>query len=165
MGPDILGRLIEQHGAALVLYARQWCASPEDVVQDAFIKLSREQSVPANVPGWLFRVVRNAAQSAFRSARRRQEHEKSAARRRPLWFVPDDGLRLDAEEATNALAALPPEHREVIVAHLWGGLTFEEIADLMSCSSSSAHRWYVAGLSALRERLHLSCPSSPQTDR
>ena len=39
-----------------------------------------------------------------------------------------------------------------IVAHLWGALTFEQIAELAGCSSSTAHRRYLAGLSALRER-------------
>ena len=45
---------------------------------------------------------------------------------------------------------LPLEEREVMIAHLWGGLTFEEIADVMSTSSSSAHRLYSKGLTALR---------------
>src|SRR5438094_2173188 len=39
MGPEVLGRLIDEYAAALVLYARQWCGTPEDVVQDAFLKL------------------------------------------------------------------------------------------------------------------------------
>ena len=46
MGPDALGRLIDEHAPALILYARQWCAAPEDVVQEAFIKLCREQPPP-----------------------------------------------------------------------------------------------------------------------
>ena len=35
---------------------------------------------------------------------------------------------IDAGEATRLLAELPLELREVIVARLWGGLTFEEVA-------------------------------------
>jgi DNA-directed RNA polymerase specialized sigma24 family protein len=58
---------------------------------------------------------------------------------------------------------LPIEQREVIVARLWGGLTFEQIAELASVSSSSVHRWYVAGLASLRERLDASCPTKPST--
>src|SRR5437773_1965365 len=46
-----------------------------------------------------------------------------------------------------------------VVAHLWGGLTFEEVAQLAGCSSSTAHRWYLAGLAALRERLGVACPN------
>src|SRR5437762_2272004 len=153
MGPDVLGRLIDQHAPALILYARQWCAAPEDAVQEAFIKLSRERPPPANVLPWLYRVVRNGALSAARAARRRARHETVAAERQPAWFVPSDSSPLDAAQATRALERLPAEQREVIVAHLWGGLSFEQVAALVGCSPSTAHRWYAAGLSALRERL------------
>ena len=39
VGPALLGELLDRHGAALVLFARQFCASPEDVVQEAFVQL------------------------------------------------------------------------------------------------------------------------------
>jgi RNA polymerase sigma-70 factor (ECF subfamily) len=156
MRPEALGWLIDRHAAALVLYARQWCAAPEDVVQEAFIKLCREHPEPDNVAAWLHRVVRNGALSAARAARRRLRHEATAAARQPAWFEPAETL--DAATVTQALQGLPPEQREVIVAHLWGGLTFEQVAELMSCSTSSAHRWYSAGLAALRERLNVPCP-------
>jgi RNA polymerase sigma-70 factor (ECF subfamily) len=165
MGPDSLGRLIDQHAPALVLYARQWCAAPEDVVQEAFIKLSRANPPPANVVSWLYRVVRNGALSAQRAQQRRRRHEAHAAGRQPPWFVTGDDQALDAEIAAAALEGLPAEQREVIVAHLWGGLTFEEIGPLMGASSSSAHRWYAAGIASLRERLHVPCPPCRPTPR
>ena len=42
MDPDLLGYLIDRYLPALVLYARQWCHAPEDVVQEAMIKLAEE---------------------------------------------------------------------------------------------------------------------------
>lgn len=42
IGPEILTRLLDEHGAALVLYAQQWCDTPEDVVQEAFLALVRQ---------------------------------------------------------------------------------------------------------------------------
>jgi RNA polymerase sigma-70 factor (ECF subfamily) len=162
MGPELLGRLVERHAAALVLYARQWCAAAEDVVQEAFLKLVAQRPPPDNPVPWLYRVVRNGALSAARTQRRRQRHESAAAARAPAWFVADtDGS--DVEAATAALQALPLDEREVIVAHLWGGLTFEQIAGLAGCSSSTAHRRYVAGLAALRERLQMPCPNRRTT--
>ena len=158
MGPDLLGRLVDDHAAALVLYARQWCAAPEDVVQEAFLKLIVQKPPPAEPVPWLFTVVRNAAISVARSARRRQRHETEAASRVPAWFVPTEGAGLDAAAATAALQGLSEERREIIVAHLWGGLTFEQIAEVTGCSSSTAHRSYIAGLRALRERLRVPCP-------
>jgi RNA polymerase sigma-70 factor (ECF subfamily) len=158
MGPELLGRLVDEHAAALVLYARQWCAMPEDVVQEAFLKLVRQRNPPERPVAWLFRVVRNAALSAARAHKRRRHHETVAAARAPAWFMPvAEGL--DADEAARALQALPLDQRETIVAHLWGGLTFAEIAELTGTSSSGAHRHYAAGLAALRERLGITCPN------
>src|SRR5262245_54791211 len=127
MGPERLGRLVDQHARALALYARQWCASPEDVVQEAFVRLAAQVQPPDNLAAWLYRVVRNAAISAGRSERRRRRHESAAAAKRTAWFVPAENTMLDADTATAALQGLPPEQRETIVAHLWGGLTFEQV--------------------------------------
>jgi RNA polymerase sigma-70 factor (ECF subfamily) len=41
-------------------------------------------------------------------------------------------------------------------------LTFEQIGELTGVSSSTAHRRYLAGLSALRERLRVPCPKDPK---
>jgi RNA polymerase sigma-70 factor (ECF subfamily) len=164
MDPELLRRLLDQHSAALELYARQWCDMPEDAVQEAFLKLARQRALPSNLAAWLFRVVRNAAISAGRAARRRRRHEAGAAGAASTWFEPaaaaDQAGLLDPELATTALCGLPLEQREVIVAHLWGGLTFEQVAELAGCSSSTAHRLYAAGLSTLRERLGVSCRKS-----
>jgi RNA polymerase sigma factor (sigma-70 family) len=161
MGPEQLGRLVDEHAAALVLYARQWCAAPEDVVQEAFLKLFVQKRLPDCPLSWLYRVVRNAAISMARREHRRQRHETIAAARSPAWFTPAEPPGLDGEAAAAAMRMLPMEQREVIIAHLWGGLTFEQIAEVMNASSSSTHRWYLAGLSALRERLGIPCPEKP----
>jgi RNA polymerase sigma-70 factor (ECF subfamily) len=161
MDPEHLGQLLDDHAAALVLYARQWCAMPEDIVQEAFLQLVRQKPVPDCPLPWLYRVVRNQAISAARQARRRQRHEAAAAARAPAWFAPTEGAGLDAAAAATALASLPEGQREVVVAHLWGGLTFEQIAELIGTSSSTAHRYYAAGLACLRERLRVSCPEKP----
>ena len=130
VGPELLARLLDEQGAALTLYARQWCGAPEDVVQEAFVRLAYERPVPGNIVGWLYRVVRNGAISAARSSARRARHESAAARREESWFVPSRSARIDAEDASAALQSLPLDQRETIVARLWGGLSFEEIADL-----------------------------------
>jgi RNA polymerase sigma-70 factor (ECF subfamily) len=49
VGPEILGRLCDEHDAALVLYARQWCKAAEDVVQQAFLDLAGERTAPDRV--------------------------------------------------------------------------------------------------------------------
>src|SRR5438067_1496150 len=152
-----LAELIDAHAAALALFARQWCEAPEDVVQEAFCKLAAQSAWPRDPLAWLYRVVRNAAIDAGKSDRRRQRREASVARPVP-WFddVAVDGL--DADSAVAALQNLPPEQREVIVARLWSSLTLEEIAAVVGCSASSAHRRFEAGIATLRERLGVPCP-------
>jgi RNA polymerase sigma-70 factor (ECF subfamily) len=162
MQPEVLGQLFDEHVPALVLYARQWCAAPEDVVQEAFIKLAAQRPPPGKPVPWLYRVVRNAALNAALAARRRRRHEAAAAEVRP-WFAVPDRAALDVEAATAALQALPLELREVIVAYLWGGLTFEQIGELTGTSASTAYRGYAAGLSALRDRLGVLCPNRSET--
>jgi RNA polymerase sigma-70 factor (ECF subfamily) len=158
MSPSDLARLIDAHAAPLVLYARQWCDAPEDVVQEAFVKLIRQRRPAEDVVGWLYRVVRNGALDAAKMARRRQRRE-SAAARLVRWFVEPEVDGLDAETAVAALERLAPERREVIVAHHWGGLSFERIALVAGCSASTAFRRYTAGVEDLRKHLGVICPN------
>jgi RNA polymerase sigma-70 factor (ECF subfamily) len=159
MDPTVLGQLVDEHAAALELYARQWCAAPDDVVQEAFLKLVTQRHMPRRVVPWLFRVVRNQAISAARSAQRRRKYETRAAQRQPqCLFAGETTAELDGEAATHALQALPHEQREVITLHLWGGLTFAEIAEVIDSSTSTVHRWYLAGLNYLRDKLDVTCP-------
>jgi RNA polymerase sigma-70 factor (ECF subfamily) len=161
---EILGSLIDRLAGALQLYARQWCDDPEDVVQEAFAKLAQQHNAPRDPAAWLFRTVRNGAVNAGVARRRRSRHEAMAASARP-WFEGSFStvgeLTLDPDAAQAALGALPLDQREVIVAHLWGGLTFAQIAGFSGSSSSSTHRLYHAGLSALRESLGVTCPTNP----
>jgi RNA polymerase sigma factor (sigma-70 family) len=164
MDATTLGRLIDRYAAALVLYARQWCAAPEDVVQDAFLALMARVPVPDPVAPWLFKVVRNRAVSTARADRRRRRPEQDVGSRREPWFRPDPAGELDAASLRDALAELPAEQREIIVAHLWGGLTFEQVGALADCSTSMAYRRYVAGVETLRARLGGNvCPQTPTT--
>jgi RNA polymerase sigma-70 factor (ECF subfamily) len=154
MGPEQLAELVDRYASALVLYARQWCACPEDVVQTAFLKLVRIQTPPDNLLPWLYRVVRNAALDASRAANRRSRYEAAAAENAPKWFSPSyDPTGLDAQAAAASLTELPPETREIIVAHIWGGLTFEQIAEAVGSSAATCYRRYAAGLDTLRKKL------------
>ena len=147
-------KLIDRQAAALELFARQWVeSSAADVVQSAFVKLANA-SVPAEkIVPWLYRVVRNGAVSAARSEMRRKRHEINRSEMDRGWFVSHPEDRLDGMEAAKELAQLPSSQREVIVARLWGELSFQEISELLEISSSAAHRYYCAGLTTLRDKL------------
>ncbi len=159
IAPEELGRLYREHARALRLYARQWPAGDEDLVQDAFIKLAQQSPPPEQVLAWLYRVVRNGALTAGRGeARRRRRQDRASAPE--AWFSATED-HLDGREATRLMADLPLDLREVIVARIWGGLTFEEVARLAGCSLPTAHRRYQAGLAALRERFDSPWTQTP----
>ena len=159
VSPELLGSLLSTHGPALRLFARSWCDAADDVVQEAFVQLAKQATVPNDPRAWLFRVVRNGALTSRRSVARRRRYETSAAGERRDWFESRPDVQLDADRAAAALAELPEELRETVVAHLWGGLTFEQVAELTGTSSSTSHRRYEQGLKLLRERLEKPCPT------
>ncbi|HBO42593.1 MAG TPA: sigma-70 family RNA polymerase sigma factor [Planctomycetaceae bacterium] len=149
---ELLAKLLDEHGPALVLYARQWCDTPEDVVQEAFISLLQQPRAIDNVVAWLYRVVRNGAVTASRRNMRRRHHETSAAHRGEPWFDCPNGQAMDAQLLIESMEGLPIEQRETVVARLWGGLSWEEVAELTETSTSTAHRRFQAAMSVLRER-------------
>jgi RNA polymerase sigma-70 factor (ECF subfamily) len=158
-GPELLGRLFDRHAAVLELYARQWCECAEDVVQEAFVGLVGQTPPPKDPVAWLYRVVRNGAMDALRASQRRKRHEAEAAGGKTFRFDSSPADRIDADVAAAALESLPIEQREVVVARVWGGLSFEQIGQLIGASDSAAHRRYEAGLSALRQKLRVPCPN------
>jgi RNA polymerase sigma-70 factor (ECF subfamily) len=151
--PQLLAELLDRLGGALALYARQWTTAADDVVQEALVELAGQTEWPTNPRAWLFRVVRNRAVSEARRAASRHRHETAAATARHEWFDRRTRAQADLEEAAEVLAGLPLELREVVVAHFWGGLTFDEIGELTGTSSSTAHRRFESALLAMRERL------------
>ena len=63
---QLVQQMLVQQGAALELYARQWCQTPEDVVQEALLRLGRERPLPKRPVAWLYFAVRRGALSAAR---------------------------------------------------------------------------------------------------
>ncbi len=157
--PRLLADLLDRLGGPLQLYARQWCSAPEDVVQEALVELAGQRDWPDNPRAWLFRVVRNRAISQARATQARRRHEDAAAVQAGEWFVRRQRLQGELESAAEALAGLPLELREVVVAHFWGGLTFAEIGKLTHTSRSTAHRRFEAAILTLRERMEAPCPN------
>jgi len=157
----VLEQLICDHSAALELFAVQWTTLPEDCVQEAFVKLAGQAPPPDQPLPWLYRVVRNRAISVHRSQERRKRRETAAATERPQWTVNSRWSADDLAEVTSALKAIDTHLREVVVARVWGGLSFEQIATVLEISTSTAHRHYEAGLLSLRDRLNTSWTTHP----
>jgi RNA polymerase sigma factor (sigma-70 family) len=118
----------------LLNFIRRRVADPrdaEDILQDVFAALvdANQLLMPIeHVSGWLFRVARNRITDLFR--RRKPEPLESEDLLPSLDAGPDAlyerSLLLEALE--DALAALPPEQRDVFIQHEVEGRSFKDIA-------------------------------------
>jgi DNA-directed RNA polymerase specialized sigma24 family protein len=138
--------LLTQRGAALALYAAQWSDTPDDAVQEAFIRLAGVDPWPVEPIAWLYIAVKNFALTQGRAGRRREHHERLAAQMRQVQHEPRDELN----EA----------RREIILAKIWGSLTFEQLATVFNMSRSQVHREYIAALTELRSLMEETCPTT-----
>lgn len=154
-----LAKLIETHAGRLRLWIRGRCASPEDVVQEAFCRLAVQARPPDNSVAWLYRVCRNLAERQRNADERRRGREQSRA----SWEIttvefPDP---LEVAEMMAAVEQLAEELREVLIARVWGQLSLEEIGRLCGISTATACRRYEAALQSLRTKLELKCENRP----
>lgn len=156
IAPEEIAHYWNAHAEGLCLLARSrgW-SDPEDLVQEAFIRLACQPQQPIDPPAWLARTVRNLAIDACRHRQRQKHREQSFALQRPSWFESEGTRdnRLDGLQATEQLSRLPAEDRDIVVAHLWGGLTFRQIASAFDLPSSTVHRRYLAALARLKAEL------------
>jgi len=143
--------LYRQHGAALLLYASAISGDQgrgQDAVHQVFLKAIENGSVrqATNKKAYLFACVRNAVLN----------NAKVQDRYIPLdsaWFSPPDRDYAGEQNLRRALGELPNDQREVIVLHVWGELTFLEIADLLGVSSNTAASRYRYALAKLRRSM------------
>ncbi len=166
--PAEIARLWREHARGLELLARSRGASvsgscsAEDFVQEAFIRLARQAEMPDDPLAWLARTIRNIVIDASRSEGRRRRREQLFVERGEPWFELSDDQQpggLSAEEVSSLLGQLEPGDREIIVAHVWGGMTFRQISLVYDISSSSAHRRYLSALQQLRQSLGIQSAS------
>ncbi len=148
---DLLSKAWEDCADRLLLIARSFGKSGEDAVQEAFLALSRQPKLPDEPLAWLVKVTRNQILQWNRSEQRRTKRHFARATEF-AWFENAEQIGIDAIEVGEALKKLPTELSEVVTMHLWGQLTFEQIADVVGSSRSTVHRRYTEAIQILRER-------------
>ncbi len=129
-------------------------ADAEDAVQSVFLSLIRSHkslSGIADMRAYLLSALRHAA-ARIASRRTKETRLMQQAARSELESTPVS-KHDDAFELENALRSLPPEQREIIALKIEGGLTFGEIATLLSISPNTAASRYRYALEKLRSAL------------
>lgn len=115
----------------------------EDAIHNAFQRLLRRGSAPAELRPYVFRCVRNAAMDDLRRAKGRESD----------LFVTHDNHAVDSNlrtELNTLFAQLSNDERETIVLKVFDTMTFQEIADLRNVSINTTASWYRRGLEKLK---------------
>jgi len=157
---DQIAALIQRHAVALQLWAGRKCVMAEDLVQEAFCRLAIQDPPPDRPVAWLYRVVRNLAETQRLSSKRRRSREQQVSAAESVDVDPSELLIVD--EAVQAVSQLDDPLREVVTARIWGRLTFAEIGVLCNISTPTASRRYREALEQLRKLLSVPCPTSPR---
>ncbi len=135
------------------MYARQWCSSPDDAVQEAFVDFAKLPDSPIDSIAWLFKTTRYKAINQTRSETRRERHQREAMEIRDDWFIEDQDHRLELQDLEAELCNLTAIQREIVIAKVWGELSFAQISDLVNVSTTSAFRLYREALEQLAQKL------------
>lgn len=149
--------LWDLYAARLIAFARSLLATQgaqqhaEDVVQIALCKVMQ---VPAHrlkkveaVGPWLFTVVRTSALNHMRGERREMKRRVHA---RPGT---DLGPPSSFEMLRRAVEDLPSDEAEVVTLRHAGGLTFDQVAEVLAIPRSTAASRYSRAIDRLRESL------------
>jgi len=149
---DSVERLYEQHGRGLLAYACSFVpsfATAEDVLHQVFERLLRgDLSIRGAPVAYLYRAVRNTALNKVRDRAADVAWDDG-------WLKSPKGLEHTAFELQSELRELPEEQREVIVLHIWGQMSFEEVANALAIPANTAASRYRYGLSKLREKFQI----------
>jgi RNA polymerase sigma-70 factor (ECF subfamily) len=161
MSAESLQRLYDEHAQALFAFLLNFTRDENDtrdVLQEVFVKLSRQPELLAaarNERSFFIRLAHNAAIDLIRRRGTRAKYHHDFGAEPGKLFAPteDPDETSFRGELTSALAILPEEQRAVVHLKLWEGLTFEQIAEALEIPFNTAASRYRYGLDKLRERL------------
>lgn len=158
MNRDELSQLYCEWSQQLFTCALVITRSPEraeDAVHDSFCRLLPSKTKPAQLKAYVFRAVRNAA---LDQVRRKGTTEEPLPE---FVFDPHPQPTQLAEasdfqqQVVDSIKSLTADQRETIVQHLYGELTFREIAAVREVPLGTVTSWYRRGLEKLRQQLEV----------
>lgn len=143
---------LSAHGRRFLLFARDQTrceADAHDVLQDSLVEAWKRHGAEEPPPdGLVYATIRRRAIDLARRTDRRERRELEVG-----WFdAGSSDTPLDAE-LEQAVKALAPIYREVVVLKVWSGLTFQEIAATLGIPLNTAASRYRYALDHLRAAL------------
>ncbi len=159
---------LTEHGSFLLLFARQQCrseADAEDVLQEALVQLVnavKSRAFDGDSSKWRSYVcvaIRHLAMDRGRREQVRKNYEvaqqevMSEGIEEMPWLASSADNDYVRKKVENALKQLAPDAAEVVVLHMWGGHTFQQIADMTGTKLSTVTSRYRYSLQHMREYL------------
>ncbi|AVP98474.1 hypothetical protein C7S18_15335 [Ahniella affigens] len=145
---DVYAEVKRLAHVALAQHAAQ-TLSTTDLVHEAYLKIAQHQARPDNREHTISLVVRALRQVLIDAARRRQAQKRGAD---PLRVTLDPELADEAagydmlalDQALTQLKAQNERMGLVVEMHFFGGVAFEEIADLLKVDRRTIFRDWAA---------------------
>jgi RNA polymerase sigma factor (sigma-70 family) len=167
--PPSWDEIVSQHSARVYRLAYRLTGNPhdaEDLTQEVFVRVFRSLSsyTPGTFEGWLHRITTNLfLDQARRKAKIRFDALADDAETRiaSRAITPDTQVLNDLfdDDVEAALAALPPDFRAAVVLCDIEGLSYEEIADVLSLKLGTVRSRIHRGRTMLRKALAHRAPS------
>lgn len=136
------------------LRSRAWALThgrgdPEDLVQETLLRAWQFRHTfreGTNLQAWLYRILRNVFLAGAERPTAMQDVDGRFTAR--LSHAPEQEWRLRIDELLHGLDALPAQNCEALLL-IGAGLTYEEAAEVLGCSSGTVK----SRVSRARERL------------
>jgi len=150
--PDYVALFAREVGPMTRLATLLGADDPENLVQEAFLRLHRKWSTvkdPQAATGYLRTIVVNLARSGHRHLRVVRRHTPALVRDAPL--AEDTATRwAEHADVLQALDGLGNRHREALILRYWLDLSEAEMAAAMGISPGTVKSHVSRGLVALR---------------
>ncbi|HEY3760824.1 MAG TPA: sigma-70 family RNA polymerase sigma factor [Verrucomicrobiae bacterium] len=154
-------RLYDEHARSLFAYLLNFTrdeTDTRDLLQEIFVKITREPALLKNVRderAFLIRLAHNIAIDLIRRRGTRERTKENFAAETLSIFATttDPDEQTYRTELSAALAELPEDQRAVVHLKLWEHQTFEQIAATLDIPPNTAASRYRYGIDKLRERL------------
>ncbi|MEM9941010.1 MAG: RNA polymerase sigma factor [Planctomycetota bacterium] len=131
---------------------KSW-SDAEEIVQESFLRLVRQDDVAKINKSMLFAVIRNLSIDYWRQSR--SQNFESLQSGEIAATGQDSGNQLEALESgiEAAMKKLPENWTEALQLKINGGLSYSEIADVLQATKNQVRTWIFRGRKQLEKEL------------
>lgn len=169
--PGAFGAIFDRHFPTIYGYLARRVGSvvADDLASQTFlVAFDRRRSFRAHEGGarpWLYRIATNILSNHRRSEQRlldgiaRIGQEPEMGRTSGTEFAEDQAMvKIELQQTAALLAALDPSQRDVLLLHVWAGLSYGEIAVALDIPLGTVRSRLFRARQAIRARLDDALP-------